>query len=147
MTATTISDWLDAKLAELDWNDADLARASGVYSGTISNIRKRNKIGPDSARKFAEAFKMTQADLFFQLGLQDEKPGDVIIHDPVLADIWRMIERMSEQERIAARLFLEKFFGDKADTDEKAGGTEADTSHHHGRGKSANRKATEKSKS
>ena len=146
MTATTISDWLDAKLAGLGWSDADLARESGVYSGTISNIRKRNKIGPDSARKFAEAFKMTQADLFFELSIMTEKPGDVVIHDPILADIWRMVERMSEQERIAARLFLEKFFGDKADIHEEAGGTE-DTGSHHGRGKSANRKATEKSKS
>lgn len=139
-----IAEVLDSKMRERGWKDADLARASGVYTGTIANVKTRNKIGPDIARKFAKAFEMREDEFFYELGLISQKPGNVVIHDPVLADIWRMVENMAEPERIAARLFLEKFFGEKDKIDEEKGGSETDT---HGRGKSTNRKASEKSKS
>ncbi len=112
-----VSVWLDEKLAERQWSDADLSRASGVYTGTISNVRSRNKIGPEVARKFAKAFKMREDDLFYELGLLSQAPGEVVIHDPILADLWRMFHAMSEQERIAARVFVEKMFGHLLDDD------------------------------
>lgn len=138
-----IAEWIDSKLAERKWADADLARAAGIYTGTIANIKTRNRIGPEAARKIAAAFEMREDELFYELGLLSQKPGEVVIHDPIL--------RMSEQERIAARVFIEKMFGHLLEDDatvepvDKSQGGEGNK--RRGRGKQTDRTTPEKAKS
>lgn len=108
---TDIGAWLEARLAEKHWIMADLVRASGVSSGTAANAVKRNSVGPDVAASWAKALGLRQDQVFYELGLTTERPGDVVIHDPILADIWRLLQAMTDEERIAARVLLNKWVG------------------------------------
>ena len=48
--------WLDILLQEEDITQADLARASGLDSGTLSNIRNgKRRMGVDVAERIAKA--------------------------------------------------------------------------------------------
>lgn len=126
-----VEEWLLSEQAKLGGiNEAELARKIGVDQGVIYNAKNRNSIGPDLARKIADGIGRSQQEVFYELGLMTEKPGDLIIKDPILADIWAMIDSMTPDEKLAARVLLERMFG---------GGDD-------GRRDSKNRKASSKSK-
>lgn len=104
-------DWLQGQLDAKGWSQADLERASGVSSAQISRIISGTRgVEAESLRAFAKALGMSQAELFYAAGLQTEKPGAPVLADPILADIWNLLETMSEDDKRAARVLLERMF-------------------------------------
>jgi transcriptional regulator with XRE-family HTH domain len=63
------NDWMIFRLKELDWSQADLARASGLTRTAISNYI--NGRTPDEAalRKIAKAFKLPPETVFRAAGI------------------------------------------------------------------------------
>jgi transcriptional regulator with XRE-family HTH domain len=68
------NDWLLSQLKQLDWSQADFARASGLTTAAIS--RYINGRIPDEAalRKIAKAFKLPPELVFEKAGLLPPKP-------------------------------------------------------------------------
>lgn len=116
---------MQGQLESRGWNQADLERASGVSSAQISRIINGTRgAEAESLRAFAKAFGLSQAEVFYRAGLQTERPGDPVLVDPILADIWRMLGRMSERERLAAQVLLERMFGGSSEAEpEETGAT------------------------
>ena len=83
-----IEEWLEKQLREIGISEAELARRSGVDRAVVSNAKTRNSVGPDVAVKLARGLGRTQHEVFYELGLMTEKPGEFVILDPILADIW-----------------------------------------------------------
>lgn len=102
-----IEEWLDKQLEALGITDSELARRAGIDRSVISNAKTRNGVGPEVAVKIAKGLGRSQAEVFYELGLMTEKPGEMVIHDPVLADIWMKVSRMGEGEKLAALVLLE----------------------------------------
>ena len=67
----TFSEWLNGRLKELDWTQADLARASGLTRATISYYLgpKSKKPDEDALRKIAKAFKLPVEAVFRAAGV------------------------------------------------------------------------------
>jgi transcriptional regulator with XRE-family HTH domain len=79
----TFSEWLNSKLKELDWTQADLARASGLTRATISYYLgpKSKKPDEDALRKIAKAFKLPVEAVFRAAGVLPPTTNDPWIED------------------------------------------------------------------
>lgn len=66
--------WLDELLVEMGWTSADLARASGLDSAVVSNIRNGKRgTGFDTALKIAKALKLPPEQIYQAAGLLPPK--------------------------------------------------------------------------
>jgi transcriptional regulator with XRE-family HTH domain len=75
------NEWMLQRLQELTWSQADLARASGLTRGAVSNYI--NGRIPDEAalRKIAKAFKLPPETVFRAAGILPTLQTDAIIDE------------------------------------------------------------------
>jgi transcriptional regulator with XRE-family HTH domain len=88
------NDWLLERMKELDWSQADLARASGLTRPAISNYI--NGRTPDEAAlvKIAKAFKLPRELVFEKAGLLLPKPED----DPIINEIMHLARNLPPED-------------------------------------------------
>ena len=68
------ADWLEEKLKKRDWQPADLARRTGLHTGSVSRILNgTRKPGADMCRGIAEALNVPPEIVFRQAGLLPSK--------------------------------------------------------------------------
>ncbi len=74
----TFSEWLNGKLKEQGWTQADLARASGLTRATISYYLgpKSKKPDEDALRKIAKAFRLPVEAIFRAAGVLPPTAAD-----------------------------------------------------------------------
>jgi transcriptional regulator with XRE-family HTH domain len=103
------SDWLQAEIHRRGWNQAELARRSGITSGQISRVLKREQsAGLDTMRAVARALDVPLFEVFVSAGLlpaHSERDSLVQQLIDMLADLPR-----ADQEEILelARLKVER---------------------------------------
>jgi transcriptional regulator with XRE-family HTH domain len=111
MTSKTLdfADWLQAELQRRGWNQAELARRSGITSGQISRVLNREQgAGLETMRAVAQALDISLYDVFVRAGLlpaHAERDSLVQQLIDMLADLPR-----ADQEEILelARLKVER---------------------------------------
>lgn len=91
-------EWLDGELALRNWRPADLARAAGISTGSLSQIYTgaRNP-GPDIALAIARGFNLPADHVFRQAGLLPGSEGPD--RDPSYQEILDIMRNMSVEER------------------------------------------------
>jgi len=78
-TPNEFIEFIDIEIRRKGWNISDLARASGIHAGTISNILNGSrKPGPEVCNALAKVFKVPPSVLFVKAGLMDEDPEDEV---------------------------------------------------------------------
>jgi transcriptional regulator with XRE-family HTH domain len=66
----SIREFLEAEMGKRGWKQADLARASNLDSAVISNIiNGRRKMGEETGRAIAHAFRIPVEEVFRAAGL------------------------------------------------------------------------------
>lgn len=106
--------WLQGKLKELNMSQADVIRNAegGIKSSQMSRVYNgKGKYDAKTIRTIAKGMKLPQAELFYRAGLTDEDPAKPTPSDPVKADIWNMLERMTDEQVVAAKVIMEQVFG------------------------------------
>lgn len=74
---TDFVEWLQQKMKDKGWNQADLAKEAGVSRGSIGNIlRQERDPGPALASAIADAFDLPVEFVFRKAGLLPEKPDE-----------------------------------------------------------------------
>ena len=98
MDTTEFVQWLDEELARRNWRPADLARAAGISTGSLSQIYTgtRNP-GPDIANAIAKGLNLPPDTVFRQGGLLPESPGPTV--DPTLQELNEILRNMTADER------------------------------------------------
>lgn len=72
---TRLIDYLQAKMAEREWNQSDLARHAKLNRGTVSNILNGNRdAGVDVLVSLARALNVPPDDLFREAGVFPSEP-------------------------------------------------------------------------
>jgi transcriptional regulator with XRE-family HTH domain len=105
-----IEEWLEKERKKLGISEAELAQRASINQSVIYNAKTRNSLGPEVAVRLAHGLGRSQAEVFYELGLMTEKPGEIVIKDDVLRDIWKAVERMARDNRLALRVFIERIF-------------------------------------
>lgn len=73
----TFSDWLNDKLIEKGWSQADLARKTGASRTAISNLlSEKRDLGPDLGKSIAQALGISEEEVFRAAGLLKAKQLD-----------------------------------------------------------------------
>lgn len=67
------NEWLLERLKEQDWSQADLARASGLTTGAVSNYINGRIPDESALRKIAKAFRLPPELVFEKAGLLPPK--------------------------------------------------------------------------
>lgn len=76
-TSLPFSEWLLITLEHKKWSQADLARASHLSSGTISDvISGRRRVGKDMATSIANALKLPPEQVFRAAGILPPETDD-----------------------------------------------------------------------
>ncbi len=90
------NDWLLEQLNEINWSQADLARASGLTRAAISRYINDLPRTPDEAalRKIAKAFRYSPEIVFRAAGILPPAPKD----DPVIAEIEHLARQLSADD-------------------------------------------------
>lgn len=122
------ADWLQGQLDAPNrrWSKSELARRSGVDTGTISNVLNgMRRAGPEVCRAFAAALGLPEAVVFYRAGLITQNPEDPTQElDPLALEILQLAAGRSdaEQEAILAtvKALVENFDRGKR---EPTGGT------------------------
>lgn len=98
MSADTFVEYLDEELARRNWRPADLARAAGISTGSLSQIYSgtRNP-GPDIANAIAVGLGVPPDVVFRKAGLLPEQPGPE--RDPAFQEVWEIMRNMTADER------------------------------------------------
>jgi transcriptional regulator with XRE-family HTH domain len=98
MSGDTFVNYLDEELARRNWRPADLARAAGISTGSLSQIYSgaRNP-GPDIASAIAKAFGIPPDVVFRKAGLLPAQPGPE--RDPSFQEIVDIMRNMTADER------------------------------------------------
>lgn len=90
--------WLEEEMAARKWRPADLARAGGLYTSTLSKILNEDRQpGPDVCLSIAKAFDIPPDIVFRQAGLLPKLPGPE--QDPTFQDILDVVKNMTPKER------------------------------------------------
>lgn len=99
----TFSEWLNSKLKELDWTQADLARASGLTRATISYYlgSKSKKPDDNALRKIAQAFKLPAEAVFRAAGVLPPT-----VNDPWIEEMNHKISQLTGIHREMAERLL-----------------------------------------
>jgi transcriptional regulator with XRE-family HTH domain len=100
MTRQDFPEWLEKQLQARDWKPADLARATGLGSSTLSNILNRNRNASlESVTLIARALGKRPEPLLRIAGLLPPSVDDLRDENPVLDDICNMASRLSAEEQ------------------------------------------------
>lgn len=103
--------WLSQELSEREWSNADLARHSGVSEGQLSHIFSGTRgVGDRTLEKIARALNLPKAELLRRAGLLPEPPR----HDPLLAEIIHLFDRLDPEKKQLARSMLRALSAGKA---------------------------------
>jgi transcriptional regulator with XRE-family HTH domain len=96
-------DWLLTQLREMDWTQADLARASGLTRATISYYLgpKSKKPDQDALRKIARAFKMNPVTVYRAAGFLPKTSGEDIWTEEM---VYKLKQLKGSQRDIASRM-------------------------------------------
>jgi len=78
------SEWLNTKLKELNWSQADLARASGLTTGAVSNYVNGRTPDETALRKIAKAFRVPAELVFEKAGILPPKTEDTDLERAIL---------------------------------------------------------------
>lgn len=90
--------WLDEELAQRNWRPADLARASGIASSSLSHIYAGTRnIGPEIATAIATALDLSPEYVFRKAGLLPEARAPD--RDPSFQEILEIMRGMTADER------------------------------------------------
>lgn len=93
-------EWLDEELRGRRWKRADLARATGMTSSTMTRIfNGERKPGPDLCNAIADALDLPPETVFRKAGLLPELPED---DDQFLSETIEAFKRLSIEERQVA---------------------------------------------
>jgi transcriptional regulator with XRE-family HTH domain len=97
--------WLEREMGDRRWTSADLARAAGVYTATVTRIRNGDRQpGADFCRGVARAFELPPDWVFRLAGLLPPLPGTE--DDLTLGEINEIAKNLSPEERREAREYL-----------------------------------------
>lgn len=98
MEGDRFTSWLDEEMALRNWRPADLVRASGISSGTLSHIYAgTRKIGPEVATAIATALDLSPEYVFRKAGLLPEARAPD--RDPSFQEILEIMRGMTTDER------------------------------------------------
>lgn len=76
-TIGNFREWLEQELRRRDWRPAELAKAAGLYPGTIGRVLNGDRrAGPDVCLAIADALQISPEQVFRQAGLLPQKPDD-----------------------------------------------------------------------
>jgi len=108
-----LNQWLQAKLKELKMTQADVIKnaGGGIKSSQMSRVYNGGNYDAKTIRTIAKGMGLPQAEVFYRAGLIDEDPAKPTPSDPVKADIWNMLERMTDEQIVAAKVIMEQVFG------------------------------------
>lgn len=94
--------WLNDELATQGWSRADLARATGLHKGSISNVLNgQRQPSVDFVMAVARAFKMPPEELFRRAGLLPPRPavgGGGLVEEAV--DVLKRLPADKQQEAL-----------------------------------------------
>jgi len=97
--------WLEKEMGDRRWKPADLARAAGVHTATVTRILNGDRqVGPDVCRDIARALKLPADWVFRVAGLLPPLPGTE--DDLTLKEINEIAKNLSPEERREAREYL-----------------------------------------
>lgn len=99
MLKTQERNWLDVLLEQQEMTQADLARASGLDSGTISNIRSgKRRMGVDVAERIAKATHRKTQEILRLAGEIDDAPPDDPRFDRI-ETLYNSLQKEDNKER------------------------------------------------
>lgn len=105
------SDWLNKTLKSLGMFEVELRLHGDIESGTLSNAKARNSVGPELARQIAKGLGKPQAWVFYQLGIIDEDPEGLLSNlDARALNILAMLEGKTDAQKLAAETTLAALF-------------------------------------
>lgn len=108
---TDVAEWLERTLKELGLSEAEMRAAGRIESGSLSNAKARNSVGPELAKQIARGLKKPQAWVFFQLGLMDEDPAELLSKlDAHAINILEMLEGKTDAQTRAVEANLIAWF-------------------------------------
>lgn len=85
--------WLKGELEAQGWKQADLARATGLHSGTIANVLNgQRKPGVDFVLAVARALRVSPEDLYRRAGLLPPQPDRY--RTPTEKDLLDILKRL-----------------------------------------------------
>lgn len=93
---TTFSEWLTEQMVVRDWTQADLARATGLSRGTVSNLLNNVRSpGSDVLRSIAKGLNLPPETVYRTAGLLPKKPAI----DEQIEEIMYEAAQLTEAER------------------------------------------------
>lgn len=92
----TFSNWILQELDKRGWSQSDLARASGLTRGGVSNIvNEKSSIGIDSATGIAKAFGVPVTEVLSAAGVIPKVPEATAEEEQLLY----LFRQMTEDQR------------------------------------------------
>lgn len=88
------NDWLLERLKEKDWSQADLARASGMTRGGVSNYINGRIPDETALRKIAKAFNLPPETVYRAAGILPPTPKP----DPVIDEITHLARSLPPED-------------------------------------------------
>lgn len=97
----TFGEWIDLQNAKRGWKPADLARASGLDTGVISNLRnnKRQMPAVESCRALSEAYQIPVKEVFIAAGILNEEDERTRGYDPLTEAITFLVSHLNDEEK------------------------------------------------
>lgn len=98
--------WLQKKLNENDWNQSDLARATGLTRSAISHILSSRSKTPDRETlvKIAKALRLPIEEVLRAVGTLPQKPDADAVTEAIIGEVEKM--KPSERKRALETLRL-----------------------------------------
>ena len=87
------NDWLLERLKEMNWSQANLARASGLTTAAISKYMGGRIPDETALRKIAKAFKLSPEYVYEKAGLLPPKSTD-----PIIAEITHLASQLPPED-------------------------------------------------
>lgn len=101
---STFSNWILQELDKRGWSQSDLARASGLTRGGVSNIvNEKSSIGIDSATGIAKAFGVPVTEVLSAAGVIPKMPEATAEEEQLLY----LFRQLSDYDREAVLNFVE----------------------------------------
>lgn len=104
---STFSSWLLHELDKRQWSQSDLARASGLTRGAISNIvNEKSSLGLDSVTGIAKAFRIPVTEVLAAAGVIPKVAKKNAEEEQLL----HLFRQLSNYDREAVLNFVEFIF-------------------------------------
>lgn len=103
--------WLQKEMNRQGLSVSELARKSGVYPATVSNVLSGNRgIGKAVARKLAKGLNLGEGVVFYRAGITSEDPKSIREElDTITLDILAMLGDMPDYQKRAAREMIASY--------------------------------------